>query len=311
MKSLSPFVIGLSLITLAACTADNTPEPDPNEQQSSQDSVPETKNVLYRGTIREGGVGIFMQGTHTLELSDGRFILLESSTIDLDDYLDIEADVFGAIRPTVEAGGQIMRVERVTSLEQPASSSSSSSSSADESSSSSEAAVSSIAPAPVQTSSRTAPTAASSKASVADVSSSSEASVPQQTGGQVDARAATMAKDNLAEANWTQEYCSTHIGFCIPVHKNWWFTSFGTTTSTLWHVEIAPEEIANLGDGPLTVNLISGALEGTSHTDGQVVTEGSATVGYRAWTNNRHFEIRGPSILEGAIRHLTEHLRPS
>ena len=306
MNKLSTIAIGFSLIALAACTS-QSPEPDTDagNAQSSESNVQETRNVMYSGTIREGGVGIFMQGTHTLELADGRFILLESSAVNLDDYLDTKAEVYGAIRPTVEAGGQIMRVERVTSLEPVeslSSSSSSSESSVPEAAASSVAVSSQVA---AQSSSRVPVVQTSSVAVV----TSSASSVPSTNDGQADARASLMARDNMAEANWTQQYCSSHIGFCVPVHKNWWFTSFGTTTSMLWHMEIAPSEIVNLGDGPLAVNLISGDLSG--HIDGEVVTEGGTTVGYRSWTNGRHFEIRGPAILENAIRHITENLKAS
>ena len=69
-----------------------------------------------------------------------------------------------------------------------------------------------------------------------------------------------MAKDDLATGQWTQQYCTSHIGFCIPVHRNWWFKSFGTTTSYLWHVEVSPEELQGLGDGPLVINLAAGSI---------------------------------------------------
>lgn len=114
-----------------------------------------------------------------------------------------------------------------------------------------------------------------------------------------------MARDDLNEGNWTQEYCTGHIGFCIPVHRNWWFNSFGATTSALWHVEIGPSEIQNLGDGPLTVKLVSGETT----ANGQVTVSGGAATGIRSWTGGRHFVIQGPAILEGAVRYITEHLR--
>ena len=117
-----------------------------------------------------------------------------------------------------------------------------------------------------------------------------------------------MTKDANA-GEWTQQYCSTHIGFCIPVHKNWWFKSFGTTTSYLWHVELGPEELQNLGDGPLVVNLLSGALSGAADTE--VKMQGNSAVGYRAWTDNRHFEISAPVELQAAVQHITANLAAS
>jgi hypothetical protein len=122
------------------------------------------------------------------------------------------------------------------------------------------------------------------------------------------ARINVMAKDNLGEANWTQRYCSPHIGFCFPVHRNWWFKSFGTTTSALWHVEIAPEEITAIGQGPITVRVISGSVSAKGGTDGAVRVENDEAVGYRSWSEDRHIEIRASSDLKAAVEYLTTHL---
>jgi hypothetical protein len=128
-----------------------------------------------------------------------------------------------------------------------------------------------------------------------------------ETSDDLEAKAALMAKDNMAPANWTQQYCSTHIGFCIPVHKNWWYTSYGATSSSFWHVEVGPSEMQNLGDGPLTVRLVSGDIS----NDGAVDVSGGSAVGVRSWTGGRHFEIKGPSNLEAAVRYITEQLKPA
>ena len=93
----------------------------------SSEDIPETHNVTYRGTVQELGVTIYMQGTHALALGDGRMLILESSVVDLETYLDHEVEVFGSLRPTVEAGGIIMRVERITDLSPESSESSASS----------------------------------------------------------------------------------------------------------------------------------------------------------------------------------------
>ncbi len=296
-------LVSLALLPLAGCSwLEATPPIDDGEQTSS---VRETNNVIYRGRLLPLGASIYMEGSHRLELEDGRFILLESDGLVLDDYLNLDVEAFGATRPTVEGGGIIMRVERVAELAE----SSSSEASSIESSSSSDAissaamssrfAVSSIAPvsrassiAPVTPSSAPAPAS-----SAAAVSSASDA---------VSIRAATMAKANMAVANWTQQYCSTHIEFCVPVHKNWYYVSFGATSSSLWHVEMSNEEIVALGDGPITVVLHSGAAPAA---DGHVTIEGGVVTGIRAWTNNRHFTISAPAVLESAVRHITQELR--
>lgn len=304
MKRIHPFMIGLLSVALAGCLGGEQPAEDitqPDAQNTTGDDVQETRNVIYRGELDEAGATIFMQGTHRLTLNDGRFILLESDVVGLSDYVGQEVEVFGSVRPTTEAGGMIMRVESITSLEASSASSSeggSSSSTSDSSSSDDAMAAASVSSSSSSSSSSSAASRASSSATIV-------------ASGELEAKAEAMARDNMALEHWTQEYCSTHIGFCIPVHRNWWFKSFGTTTSALWHVEIGPSEMNNLGEGPLTVRLVSGDITSSGMSDGQVLVQGDGVVGARAWSGNRHFEIRGPANLEAAVRVLTEQLSES
>lgn len=361
--------LSLALLPLAGCSLFTTSTPPVEEEQTS--SVAETKNVIYRGTLLPLGASIYMEGTHRLELEDGRFVLLEADGLILDDYLAMDVEVFGATRPTVEGGGIIMRVERVAEFVESSEASSATvtlqgtitassfgtcefrneelttgpvlrgnfdcnsyhekmaevtgsfnsieggtnnvfdvisirmiaenSSSAQVAPivpSSAPVAVSRASVAPVVPSS--APPAVSSAAPVPVSSSSS--SVADDA---VSLRAAAMAKANMDSANWTQRYCSTHTGFCFPVHKNWWYTSFGATSSSQWHVELSSEEIVALGDGPLSVVLVAGAAPAA---DGQVTVENGRATGIRAWTNNRHFVISAPAVLETAVRYVTQEL---
>lgn len=341
-------ILATSLLALSACSSvdDSANQASSTSSEAvSSESVQETKNVLYRGTVEKQGVSIFMEGTHRLRLEDGRFILMESETADLTPYIGQKVEVFGAVRPTVEQGGLIMRVERVTSLEVSSSSSvgdlifcggiaafpcpdgmqcvddpddscdpknggadcggictgtatssvsSEGSSSVSSSSNTSIATTSSIASSISPVSSSVAPTPVSSSAS------------DWQASADLTAKAAVMAKDNMDASLWTQKYCSSHIGYCFPVHKNWWFFSFGATSSTFWHVEVGPSEINNLGDGPLSIDLVSG----DTSADGSVTVTGDTVTGIRSWTGGRHFEIRGPANLETAVRYITEQLKP-
>ena len=124
----SSLLVAASFALLAACTPTTPGTSDSSASSAgtaaSASSVVETRNVSYRGTVENQGVSIFMEGTHKLELDDGRFILLQSDVVDLNASVGMKVEVLGAVRPTVEQGGQIMRVERVTSLEMPSSSSS-------------------------------------------------------------------------------------------------------------------------------------------------------------------------------------------
>jgi len=282
-------------LLLGACSWNAAPADSASSSSSSSETV--IRDVSYTGVIRELGVSIYMQGTHKLDLDNGQFVILESSTLDLNNYLDRAVRVTGDIRPTVEEGGMIMRVDSVSAVE----TSSDSSESSDTSDSASSMEISS----------------ASSALSVATVSSRQASSVrvassaPAASSAVTDAnllKAQTMAKANMGAANWTQQYCSKQIGFCAPVHKNWWFVSFGATSTYLAHVEVGPEELNALGDGPLAINVVAGSIGTSGKSDGQISADGSDTVGYRAWSNDRHIEVRGPSVLAEAIRYMTQNI---
>lgn len=334
------FALATSMIALSACTFGGSPDGQnssaSSQATSSESSVEETNNVSYRGTLEKQGVSIFMEGTHRLRLEDGRFILLESEDVTLGEYVGLKVEVFGAVRPTVEQGGLIMRVERVTSME--ASSSSVSDmifcggiagfpcpddmqcvddpdDSCDPENGGADcggicvpAAASSVASSatPIPSSVAASVTSTAPHVAVSSAATTSSVSGDPQASADLTAKAALMAKANMDASFWTQQYCSSHIGFCIPVHKNWWFTSFGATSSTFWHLEIGPSEIVNLGEGPLTVDLLSG----NAAADGSVTVSGGTATGVRSWTGGRHLQIRGPANLEAAVRYITAQLKP-
>jgi hypothetical protein len=164
------------------------------------------------------------------------------------------------------------------------------------------AGTSSSASSPAQSSS----SSVSSEAAASSSSSASSASSPVATS---DARVETMAEENSASERWTQQYCSSHLSFCIPVHKNWYYKSFGATASVLWHVEVGPEAIENLGDGPLEVELKTSDLSSLGVADNAVTEVGGRVIGYRTWTENRHFEISGHPSLRNSVTYITKGLR--
>ena len=124
-----------------------------------------------------------------------------------------------------------------------------------------------------------------------------------------DAKVAMMAKEKFTAEQWTQEYCSPNVGFCVPIHRNWWFKSFGATASSLWHVEVSGELVENLGDGVLLVNLVQGDIATSGATDREVRMHGNFAVGYRNWTENRYFEISAPMDMKDAVQYMTENLK--
>lgn len=326
----------LALGMLAGCmsspgSADTTSSSSAATSSATSVAMAQTQNVSFRGTIAPAGISIYMEGTHRLELADGRFLLLESTTVDLDATLGSQVEVEGAVRPTVEAGGVIMTVARLTPMALVDASSLSSASSSDTTSSShattsvatlatssTSTAVSTSSSAPSSapaTSSTSKSTSSSSSiaalssatsASASKAASTTEAKVSGRFSEEMLTRATAMASDDLSPARWTQQYCSSHVGFCIPIHKNWWFKSFGAMSAALWQVEISNGPIDLPGTGPVVVKVLSGTVEAQKATDGLVRAEGEAVIGYRAWTDNRHIEVTAPAGLDAIVRFITE-----
>ena len=301
-----------SLIILSACGA----KPPVKEASSSSSTAPEavsservireTKNVSYSGTVRTLGISIYMEGTHRLSLQDGRFILLESDSADLNGYVGETVDVLGAIRPTVESDAMIMRVETISlQKEEPTEDISEDVEGAEDLEESDQ----------VSSASSTAEVEEASEDTIAAVV---EEAPQEEIGGSEEtvaspeflARQEKMASEEFTAVNWTQEYCTAHIGFCIPVHRNWWFKSFGATSTHYWHVEMNSGPLEELNQGPLVVNLDGESLKALDIEDGSIHTDGENVTGYRNWTNGRHFKIQADASLRDAVEYITRQLKP-
>ncbi|MDB4977888.1 MAG: hypothetical protein JWM56_74 [Candidatus Peribacteria bacterium] len=303
-RSVTLSVFTLATLSMVGCRSGQTVLPDASVQSSassievvsssssSSSSMTVVENVSYEGVIEPAGMSIYQEGTHRLNLSTGDFVLLESKTVNLDDYVGKHVTLTGDQRSTVEAGGTIVSVRSITIVDTRSSISSEQASSLS-SSASSNAQTSSV---PVAV-----PSSAASASSVSSVAVSSAAAMDA-----MQTRVAAMQKFKMDAASWNQQYCSSHAGFCIPVPKNAWYKSFGATTTSLWHVELSSEDILAIGDGPVAVNLVSGTVESKGATDGQVQDSGGVVTGYRAWTENRHVEITAPSALRVIVENITK-----
>lgn len=321
MKHVKHIAILPALLLFGSCTPSATNSVGDSSSASSQavSSIRETNNVSYTGTVQTAGISIYMEGTHRLSLQDGKFILLESDAVDLNGYVGEEAKVLGSIRPTVEAGGMIMRVDSIELMANSSSVTSETASSFAESSLSTSESVSGISSAhsSVATSGVTSSvsisqipsSAATTVSSLAAVSSAITSSSLRSSDGPMPSgnaeRIESMSRQDLTPALWTQQYCTSHIGFCIPVHKNWWFRSFGTTSSELWHVEISSEPIESLQDGPIVLRLMTGV---NTAPDGSVIVQNGVAVYTKLWLTDQHIEIVADESLEDAVRYIGEHL---
>jgi len=146
----------------------------------------------------------------------------------------------------------------------------------------------------------------SSSSSVSS-SSSSVSSMSKQMEEQIVA----MSKQSYDQSNfWTQKYCTSHFGFCIPVHKNWYFKSFGATTTNMWHVEFGQNEIDELGQGAIVLNLVAGTSASMSAQDGGVKAKGSDVIGYKDTADGKHFELIADARLRAAVEYMLSEITP-
>ena len=312
-RSLCGF-IGFLLLTSCGGVPVST-DPLVDESAASSIAAPVTE-MTYQGTIQKLGVSIYMEGTHRLFTEETSIpLLLESSFIRLDDYVDRTVRVMGPVQATVEGNAMIMNVQAiegsansadVSVLEEESQSSMSS-----EASSSSEHIVSSsssaappppaLSPASSKASSAAPPPPPPVSSSSSEAASSSVSSVIDHAG-----QTKAMAKASATASGFSESYCTGHIGFCVPYHKSWYYKSFGGNVSPwLWHVEFANAAIENEGDGVIVLNLVSGSLP-AGEQEGVAFPQGDGVLAKLQWTGNRHFTVGGPAELKTAIEHMAQ-----
>ncbi len=314
MRLLLPAILSLT-IGLAACNNGSIPSPAPSasSSSSSEDANLVTHNVSFAGTIDELGVTAYQQGTHKLMLPDGQFLILESTDVNLNlsTYLGKRVEIHGSLQPTVEAGGMLLKAEEVIVLDTAASSSASSAETTDGNNKIVESSAAMSSSSVTQTSSSVSSSmkASASSSSVLSVFSS-QSSLPAIS-LTMEQQIVALAKQTYVQDNlWTQKYCTSHIAFCVPVHKNWYYKSFGATTSNLWHVEFDMMDISELGDGAIILNLVAGSSASVQAQDSQIKSQGSDVIGFRDWQNGTHFEIIADARLKAAVVYMLSHISP-
>ncbi len=284
-----------------------------------------------------------------LENGDFLLLESTDSNLNLSTYLGRRVEVHGSLQPSVETSGMILKAEEVIVLDEYASSTSESATSkamcggiagilcengqscVDDPSDScdphtggadcsgicvstlQESSSSSSMPSSVMTVSSSQssanPVAVSSSSSTSSAVSS-QSSLPDNSAA-LEQQIVLLAKQTYDQDSlWTQKYCTSHIAFCIPVHKNWYFKSFGATTSNRWHVEFGMVDIEGLGDGAIIVNIVSGSSASMQAQDGQVKSQGTDVIGFKDWTDNTHFEIIADARLKPAVSYMLSHITP-
>jgi hypothetical protein len=313
--SLKHFLIPFFFLAiLTGCTSLKADLTSESESSSSSAAMEETRNVSYIGRVAVNADAAATGSPYVLAVDASTMIQLQSTLVNFQDYLGKDVQVTGNVRPSADGVGRILTVEQIAILlaEESSSSSSSEASSASFESIASESseALSSMESSVTSVSlpSSKAATSRSQEAMSAAMQSSAPVS---EVGAALAANAGSMAKQKMGSEQWTQQYCSSHIGFCVPIHRNWWYQSFHEDATVIAHVEVSGSEITQIGQGPIVIRLksdASGTLESKGVTDGSVREESSYIVGYRAWRDGRHFEISAPAILRDAVSYMTKQL---
>ncbi len=155
---------------------------------------------------------------------------------------------------------------------------------------------------------------ARSVSSVAFSSSVSSAAISSSVSSSVisskEAVIALMAKrkDYASQERWPKKYCSMHIGFCVPVYKNWYYISFGANGGSLWHVEFSEVDFSSLGEGVIMLDLKKGSSLSSAIRDGAVEVNGTTVIGYKDWGEEYHFEVSADARLKSAVQYLIDNI---
>jgi hypothetical protein len=313
--SVTAVSLGIVALTMTACSFSSLRSSFSSGEQASSFSSSmlnvDLTSVTYEGLLERPSDGSDQVSPFRLSLGDNRYLYLQSDIVDIPSYVGERVTVSGIVRPALDDTAKMMIVSSISLSGTEASS---------------EAPM--VVDVSIQDQQSSAPPASSSQRSVEPpvkevlpptplpppppvapkASSSSSVSLEVGTDAQLDpAKINAMAKAGVSPSLWTLQYCTGHIGFCVPVHKNWWFKSFGATTATLWHVEVSSVDFENIGEGPLAVDFVSGSLP-SSVTDGMVVEKDGKVIGYRSWTGQRHFEISAPVQLKAVVEYMTQGL---
>lgn len=308
MRRLAPLAF---VLALTACNFGGGQSTSTSSSSAPQVSSAPAMEFVGEGMVQRMSVGTYQQGTHLLVRDNGAVTaLLQSATIRLDDHLDQRVIVTGVQEPEGDSGVVLVAVTDVqvlpelSSSESSASSATSSESSVALSSSSSvasSAAVSSSAVSVAKSSS-----SLSSKSSVAAVVSSApvSSSVMATSTSSADPKLTSMQKNSVGADLFKSQYCTVNGGFCLPIHKNWFFTSFQRQAGTLWHVEIGPQEIAAMGEGLIIIDLVKGPLP-ADQLDQTAVVSGEYVTAYRAWKDN-HLVVKAPASLQASAEYIVK-----
>lgn len=89
-----------------------------DDHEIGEDDVYSQTLKQYEGTIKPLGVSIYQEGTHRLESEGSLVVLLESTKVNLPDFVEKEVKVRGYVRDTVEGAQKIMDVRFVEQLKE-------------------------------------------------------------------------------------------------------------------------------------------------------------------------------------------------
>lgn len=104
------FKIILIIVSVFALTACGDTVPDLEDRMA--DSSVETA-TSYTGVIEAFDIDIYHDGTHQIKTEDGETIVIQSSVINLNNYIDKKVVISGAIQQLIDKKGRVFNVEEI------------------------------------------------------------------------------------------------------------------------------------------------------------------------------------------------------
>ena len=110
-SSIKIILITLCILAIAGCG--NKPPSLENRAQDANNQSTTNVTKSYTGTIESFGVDIYKDGTHKIKTTDGTAIVIQSSTINLTNYIDKKVTITGSMKKLIDNKSEVFTVTKI------------------------------------------------------------------------------------------------------------------------------------------------------------------------------------------------------
>jgi len=111
MKKFSAILFALISISLLSACGDDTPPSLEDRVGDAQDQIQIVKS--YTGTIEAFGVDIYQDGTHKIVTDDNQTVVIQSPTINLNNFVGKKVTVTGSMQKLIDNKGEVFTVGKI------------------------------------------------------------------------------------------------------------------------------------------------------------------------------------------------------